>query len=362
MSTTAPMAAAFVAVAGADPAAADELRASWRAYEASFMSADGRAIDRRGGHISTSEGQAYAMLRALWVDDADGFAKVWRWTNDNLQGGDAERLPAWKWGKTDEKWGVLDPEPASDADQLIAWALLGAADRWGREDLRAQGESLIRRIWEEETEEVGAFRVMLPGPWAKAQTPTRLNPSYFLPFAWRDFARADPDHDWMALLDDGYVMLDRCRAPSGLPKDWCYFDRNTGEVVVPEDPAHDNFGFEAFRVGWTLAAEAKWSREKRARVLLRPFVSLLDRLPDPAELPGIIGPDGEGKVEWEYPGMYGALLPGWALRRPTAAQRAWDARLAPLRGEHGWGDTDDYYSQNWIWFGLALWRGEGRPS
>lgn len=78
-------------------------------------------------------------------------------------------------------------------------------------------------------------------------------------------------------------------------------------------------------------------------------------------LPGVVGVDGKALVEWEYPGMYGALLPVWALRRPLAVERIAETRLDPIRGDHGWGERDDYYGQNWIWFGVALWKLEGKP-
>ena len=350
--------------AGASAPAPDgELAPTWAAYRKAFMSEDGRAIDGREQGRSTSEGQSYAMLRALWMDDRDTFDRAWRWTNDNLQGGDATRLPAWAWGlQPGGTWGVLDAQPASDADQLIAWALLGAARRWAEPRYEAQARDLLARIWDEETELVGEERWLLPGPWARGQPVVRLNPSYLLPFAWRSFAEADPGRDWASLLGPGYRLLAACRSETGLPKDWCYVDRFTGEVLAAPDAAHDRFGFEAFRVGWTLAAELKWHDERRAKALLGPFLALLSRPDAEAGIPAVIAADGSAFVEWSYPGMYGALLPAWASRRPTAARRAWDEQIAPLRAEHGWGDPADYYGQNWIWFGLALWQLKEKPA
>lgn len=361
-----PVAAALVALLGiatpARGALVGEVRDTWTAYKTVYVSADGRVIDYRADATTTSEGQAYALVRALWMNDRPAFDLVLHWTVDNLQGGDAGRLPAWKWGKGDDgTWGVRDPQPAADADQLYAWALLGASKRWKEPRYAAMADALIRRVWEDEVSEVAGHLVLLPGPWARGQVPTRLNPSYFLPFVWRDFARVDPVHPWMRLLDDGYAVLAECRSPLGLPKDWCYLDAD-GVVVPPEDATQDNFAFEAFRTGWTLAAEVKWHHERRARALLAPYVSLLSRPAQPVRIPGVIQPDGSGAVDWEYPGMYGALLPAWGIRRPAAARRAWTEKLAPLRAEHGWGDPNDYYGQNWIWFGLALWQLKEMPA
>ena len=89
-------------------------------------------------------------------------------------------------------------------------------------------------MWESETETAAGRIWLLPGPWAKGRERIQINPSYILPFVYRDFALADRTHDWLALLDDGYRTLADCRGLSGLPKDWCWVDRQTGEVLPPE--------------------------------------------------------------------------------------------------------------------------------
>ncbi|MFT4977459.1 MAG: endo-1,4-beta-D-glucanase Y, partial [Myxococcota bacterium] len=75
------------------------LHQTWRGYARGFIQRDGRVIDHREGSVSTSEGQAYAMIRAVWIDDPRTFARLLRWTTDNLQGGDPATLPAWRWGR-----------------------------------------------------------------------------------------------------------------------------------------------------------------------------------------------------------------------------------------------------------------------
>ena len=52
------------AVAVAEPPPERLLRCSWADYRRHYIQADGRVIDPRGGHITTSEGQAYGMVRA----------------------------------------------------------------------------------------------------------------------------------------------------------------------------------------------------------------------------------------------------------------------------------------------------------
>lgn len=334
---------------------------AWTSYVQRFIQEDGRVMDPKAGGITTSEGQAYALARAAWIGDRPTFERVRTWTRDNLQGGDDGALPAWKWGRAgDGSWEVLDRQPASDADQWMAWALLLAHARWAEVGHRQQASRLLERIWTEEVARSGERYVLLPGPWARDHAPWKLNPSYFLFFAWRDFAVADPAHPWHALLDDGYALLDEATPPGTLPGDWIHVDG--GLPVATGAPEASVFGYEAFRLPWTLAAEVRWNEAIRADALLERILAVLEthraRGFMPARLDRLttVGIDG-----YEYPGMLGALLPAWAIRNASTGRAFYRAEIAPRRDGAAWGDPEDYYTQNWAWFGLALWRGLPRP-
>src|SRR6185437_9383144 len=61
------------------------LSSSWEKYRNEYITHDGRVVDPTQGDITTSEGQSYAMLRAVWIDDHTTFDSVWHWTQTNLQ-------------------------------------------------------------------------------------------------------------------------------------------------------------------------------------------------------------------------------------------------------------------------------------
>jgi endo-1,4-beta-D-glucanase Y len=364
----APIVACAAGLSGPAPPDSAALKRAWRQYARDFVERDGKVVDPSpvGGlaWVTTSEGQSYALLRAVWMGDRRTFRRVLSWTQRNLQGGDPAALPAWKWGPLEGGGeGVLDPQPASDADQLIAYALILSWRRWGQEDDLAQALALLGSIWEQEVARVGADRLVMPGPWAIHNAPARINPSYFLPFALRAFAEVDPSRPWGALVEEGYSVLERSIQPSGLPPDWCWMDWEQGGQVAPPkgDEGSLVFGFEAFRVAWNLAADARWYGEPRALALLEGMDALGERYRAEGRLPALVAPDGQPAADWSYPGLYGALLPAWGLTRPADAEALYADTIAPLRGERTWGEPDSYFAQNWIWFGIALWTDLARP-
>ena len=54
----------------------------------------------------------------------------------------------------------------------------------------------------------------------------------------------------------------------------------------------------------------------------------------------------------------------WSAEHPLAMEQT--AEATPFgyvrRQVAPWGEARDYYGQNWIWFGLALWAGVATPS
>ena len=113
------------------------LAESWDSYRSRFIQRDGRVIDYQASDRSTSEGQAYAMLRAVLIDDSATFTLTLNWGENNLQrqanGKHTDSLWAWKWGRNaDGNWGAIDSNFASDADIDAITALIFASRRWNR--------------------------------------------------------------------------------------------------------------------------------------------------------------------------------------------------------------------------------------
>ncbi|MFZ5447499.1 MAG: glycosyl hydrolase family 8 [Thermodesulfobacteriota bacterium] len=177
------------------------LTASWQSYRRHFISPDGQVKipEERGGTIS--EGQAYALLRALWAGDEITFARVYGWTHRHLSRAVkySDSLLAWRWGRLpDGSWGLLDANSATDADLDYALALVLAHHKgWrapaGLPDYLEESRLVQAAVLAKEVVRLPDGQLLLtPGNWHESAPPYLVNPSYFSPAAYRLFAQAGP--------------------------------------------------------------------------------------------------------------------------------------------------------------------------
>lgn len=176
-----------------------------------YVTPDGRVRRRDQGDDTVGEGQAYAMLAAAAVGDEARFDRVWHWTTAHLRRADGLLAFRWAAGR------VVDPQAATDADLDAARALLVAACRLDRPDLREDGLALGRAILSGEVARQDGRSVLAAGPWA-TRGRTVINPSYFAPGALRALREASGDAEYTRVADGTRAALRTLRAP--LPPDW----------------------------------------------------------------------------------------------------------------------------------------------
>ncbi len=347
-----------------NPNAAAVLKQSWDAYQSRFIQADGRVIDFKADQITTSEGQAYAMLRAVWQGDRATFDRVFGWARNNLNAGvRSDSLWAWKWGKAgDGNWKVLDRAFASDADEDAALALIIASRTWGDAQYLADARQTLADLWNHGSLAVGGRRFLLGGDTLCQGRTCRINPSYYAPYAYRIFAKNDAAHDWAQLVDTSYFLLDANAQMTAtkLPSDWVLLDTATGALSLGS-ATDSRYSYDAFRVHWRIALDGVLSGEPRARSYLdRSLATLGDRWKKDGKIPAVIAADGSAVVNFEALEMVAAVMPGFQGSANDVAD-AMNRRVQGTFNAGFWGDRDAYYLQNWAWFGTALYERQLAP-
>jgi endo-1,4-beta-D-glucanase Y len=358
--------AATPPAATAAPVLSGVLDQAWHGYRAAFVQGDGRVVDPERGGVSTSEGQSYAMLRAVWSDDRSTFDSAWKWTQDNL-GTPETGLFGYLWGKDGRgRYSLLSRDSAADADEDVALALVLASRRWDDTGYLAGARGVLTSIWGHDVATAGGRPYLSAGSWAPGSRAGGLvvNPSYMAPYEYRVFASVDPGHPWAQLVDTAYAVIRDCTAAplstgrsAGLPPNWCAIS-DTGQAgPAPRMPSPDLYGYDAFRTMWRVAVDVRWNGSAEGRAYLGGATPLLrdwaaqHRLAtqythDGRALGGPTDPTVEG-------GDVGALL----VDDPAAAQSLVETALLPTFSTAGgahFGDPHNYYEQNWVWFGIAL--------
>jgi endo-1,4-beta-D-glucanase Y len=403
------------------------LEDSWKHYKKTMIAGDGRPLsDPDDGDIdgdgdrqertTVSEAVSYVLLRAVWMNDKEAFAKTWHWAKFHLQRKNlsADDVYSWNKGKwieprhkdslfawryiptlKDKPGGVIDYqwmnekvwrgsfEAATDADIDIAAALVFAGSRWNKPYCLAEARNILGDIWDKEVGQVGGQYYLFGGDQFKRTH--EINPSYLRPSYLAMFAEVDPGHPWKelaatsykAIIEGGHATLQGIKNKTNLPPNWLGV-RVDGSFAGSQTFAEQGgyiFGWDSIRTLFWMAQDYAWSASPEARKYLTdntctdkdagPYCFLKRELKEHGRLNGGYLRDGravpaEGwwsnnlnQEQFAMDGIYLAFFHSAGDR--TAAKQIYDRLRSSYHEEGYWGDDpSNYYGQNLAWFGLAL--------
>lgn len=326
----------------------------WQQYKQTYIMADGRVVDRRLDRVS-SEGQSYGLLRAVWMNDAETFEKVFTWTETHLRRPDG--LYGWLWQPAQEG-RLADANTATDADQDIALALILAARNFHRPAYLQRATRLVKAIRQHTGIPVGDNWFISAGNWARSER--IINLSYFSPAAYPYFERLDPEGDWDAVRQLGYRLVTRTLAMPHirLIPDFCRVTHRGAIRLLSDDAPHSNaFSFDAMRLYWRTALDTRLHDYTPHGDADAGFQTLVQMLHRDGNLYQAYSVDGRPLSKDTSASFYGALLPLLEIHAPHEAARLRSGALSTTQVLSIAGQNDRYYDLNWIWFGFALSNG-----
>lgn len=330
------------------------LSESYDFYKANFMTQDGRIMDPKQDNVTTSEGQAYMLLRSLAMNDQSTFDTVYEWSKNNLQ--QDNKLFAWRWGKdASDNYKILDKNSASDADIDIALALIIAYEKWKDPKYLTAAKPIISSIWQNETKEINGQRVLYPGTIQSSGGKNEINPSYLSPYTFKVFKKYDTDNDWGRVVDSSYYFLKLASesTQTGLPPDWAVIQ--DGKLVLEE--GRSNFSYDAIRVFPRVYVDYKMTRDKRAVPILKKSHFFIKNWKKSKKIQVNYKPNGEAKDNFRLVGSIGALIPIINLYDKKVAKQIYEKEILPkLTDKNYLDDKKSYYTQNLLWFGMYLYQ------
>lgn len=335
----------------------------WDNFKEHFITSDGRVLESISKYQNTfSEGQSYAMFFALVANDPATFEKLWRWSQNNLFGGDpSHHLPAWLWGRAEDgSWKVLDTNSASDADLWFTYALLEAGRIWKREDYLRDARKLLSDIEKQETATIPGFGTMLlPGFFSYVQPDSvwRLNPSYLPIPILRRLASESPTGPWSAMPALTARMLKES-SPKGFAADWVSFQAKPNQTpsFIEDSLSGPRGSYDAIRV--YLWAGMMPEGDSLTKPVLQSVIGMLHAISPqgiPPEQVNVLTGDKSGTAPF---GFSAALLPylkahgQYDLMRQQLA-RAYAMQQETLTPEYLKNQRPPYYDYLLTLFGVG---------
>jgi endoglucanase len=358
------------------------LNATWLNYKKEYLDpGDYRTLDPSRDDVTTSEGESYTMLRAVWLGDKTTYDEEDTWIKDNLQH-KTDYLFSWEFGKeVNGSYGILTSDggnnSASDADTDIALSLVMAYARWQDPQYLGDARDIIRSIWADEVVTIKGTPYLAADDLEKSSTsPTIVvDPSYFSPYAYRIFAEVDPSDPWDELIDSSYAVTGEsmsmnldASSSADIPPDWILINKTTGVITAPSQSAASsssssmlttNFGYNAIRVPFRLALDYQWYKDPRDKTLLDDMGFLSSTYTATGRLDAVYTHAGNIAPAYAYESdsMYGATIGYFMVANPSLATSVYNDKLLALYNPdtNAWKTQLSYYDDNWVWFGLALY-------
>jgi endoglucanase len=321
-------------------------RAAADRFLARYVTSDGRVIRHDQGGDIVSEGQAYAMLIAEVAQRPALVRTIWSWTAAHL--GNSDGLFA---SHATGSGQIEDPHSATDADILIAFALLRYAGA-DQSTLRREGRRVAGAVLAQESVTLpDGAPLPVAGPWAKPAG--MVDPSYLMPSVFAALAGLTGDDRWNRAAAAAVAVVGELTYGGRLlPPDWA---RLVGSRLLPIPKpgggAGVQYGFDAARLPIWFATACSAGARHIARGWWLNVLSMEGRAgpqalslrgaainPAPSPLPLIAGSAGAAAADDE------------------PAARALSSRATLLARE-----DPTYYGDAWVALGPALLEGSINP-
>jgi endo-1,4-beta-D-glucanase Y len=229
---------------------------------------------------TVSEGIAYGLLIAVYMNEQELFDRLWRYEQRFL---DAQGLMHWHINAAGTM--VVGEGAASDADEDMAWAMLMADRQWGGGGTLGTNyidiaRDLIDKMWNHEVLDGKAF---LPGDqFGDWQT---LNISYFTPNYFRLFGEISGNGGWNDVVVTSYDVMEASLKPeygnqdNGLVPAWSTSEGSPNAGAwgpYSEAPTHHQY--DSCRTPFRIGLDYCFNGEARSKSYLDKIIGFYSSL------------------------------------------------------------------------------------
>jgi endo-1,4-beta-D-glucanase Y len=310
------------------PTACDAMDASvgWQKYKEKLVvdGGDGTLRVRRPENMddTVSEGMAYGMLFAVYMNDREAFDKLWAYTQSKF---DDKGLMHWQ---IRADGSIQGGNSATDSDEDIGFALVMADKQWG--GFGEVAKSYLGKVLAHDFQSDGTIK--------GGDNYNDVNPSYLAPAFYRTFAKYTGENRWNQIIDKSYEILDgAANDTTGLVPDWTNGRGN-------------DYKYDAARTPYRIGIDACWNKEPRAKAYaekVSAFFAMVgvENIRDGYALDGTKLSDNKNSTFIGPAGVAGMAANQTLLVNDTYTQVSTDLQAG----------TESYYNLSWAMFtGLMM--------
>jgi len=223
-------------------------------------------------HSTVSEGIAYGMLIAVYMNDQALFDDLWQYEQQFLD----SKTGLMHWYIKADGSGPAGTGPATDADEDMAYALVMADRQWGTSPKLGKyidiAKDMITKIW---NHEIFDYKYLRSWPGADSST---INLSYFAPSYYKLFAKIDTKNatNWTNTVDTMYTVLNASlnasngNTENGLVPAWCDASGkpNGGAFGPGQPPSPTNYQYDSCRTPFRIGLDWCMNGDPRAQAYL----------------------------------------------------------------------------------------------
>lgn len=204
-----------------------------------------------------SEGMSYGMYITALTGHEKQFDKLWNFSKRYLRNATGPHQGYFSWQVSTTDFSMMDPGAAPDGEEYFAMALLIAAEKFGRPELKQEAVELINWMRHKpQNEEVGPIfdseRLMVRFSPVKGNDFT--DPSYHTIAFYRAFAEATGDETWLDIAKNSIAYLNKAaHFETGLCSEYSEFDGTPRPT--PWYPESGCFSGDAWRVAMNLSLD-----------------------------------------------------------------------------------------------------------
>jgi oligosaccharide reducing-end xylanase len=200
---------------------------------------------------------SYGMYITALTGHERQFDKLWNFTKRYLRNDDGPHVGYFAWQVSTTDFSKMDPGAAPDGEEYFAMALLIAAERFNRPDLKDEAVGLIN--WMRNKPNNGIVGPIIdPERNLVKFSPVLGNdftdPSYNTIAFYRAFAEATGDETWLTIANNSLEYIQKAAHPvTGLCSEYSEYDGTPR--ATPWYPESDCFSGDAWRVAMNLSLD-----------------------------------------------------------------------------------------------------------